>query len=81
MAHIAVHAASRVEHMDLTRCTTITDIGFQHWSVYAFPRLTKLCLADCTYLTDNAIVYLTNAAKGLRELDLVGLLLWLINFC
>jgi F-box/leucine-rich repeat protein 7 len=30
-------------------------------------------LADCTYLTDNAIVYLTNAAKGLRELDLVGL--------
>lgn len=70
MAHIAVHAASRVEQMDLTRCTTITDIGFQHWSVYAFPRLTKLCLADCTYLTDNAIVYLTNAAKGLRELDL-----------
>jgi hypothetical protein len=39
--------------------------------VYPFPRLTKLCLADCTYLTDNAIVYLTNAAKGLRELDLV----------
>ncbi|KAH7121037.1 hypothetical protein B0J11DRAFT_438382 [Dendryphion nanum] len=70
MAHIAVHAASRIEQMDLTRCTTITDTGFQHWSVYAFPRLTKLCLADCTYLTDNAIVYLSNAAKGLRELDL-----------
>ncbi|KAF2440080.1 RNI-like protein [Karstenula rhodostoma CBS 690.94] len=70
MAHIAVHAASRIEQIDLTRCTTITDIGFQHWSVYSFPRLTKLCLADCTYLTDNAIVYLTNAAKGLRELDL-----------
>ncbi|EEP76908.1 conserved hypothetical protein [Uncinocarpus reesii 1704] len=30
----------------------------------------KLCLADCTYLTDNAIVYLTNAAKALQELDL-----------
>jgi len=72
MAHIAVHAASRIEQIDLTRCTTITDVGFQHWSVYPFPRLTKLCLADCTYLTDNAIVYLTNAAKGLRELDLVG---------
>lgn len=70
MAHIAVHAASRIEQIDLTRCTTITDVGFQHWSVYPFPRLTKLCLADCTYLTDNAIVYLTNAAKGLRELDL-----------
>ncbi|KAF2261194.1 RNI-like protein [Lojkania enalia] len=70
MAHIAVHAASRIEQMDLTRCTTITDVGFQHWSVYPFPRLTRLCLADCTYLTDNAIVYLTNAAKGLKELDL-----------
>jgi len=72
MAHIAVHAASRIEQIDLTRCTTITDIGFQHWSVYPFPRLTKLCLADCTYLTDNAIVYLTNAAKFLKELDLVS---------
>lgn len=72
MAHIAVHASSRIEQIDLTRCTTITDMGFQHWSVYSFPRLTKLCLADCTYLTDNAIVYLTNAAKGLRELDLVS---------
>ena len=72
MAHIAVHASSRIEEMDLTRCTTITDIGFQHWSIYQFPRLTKLCLADCTYLTDQAIVALTNAAKGLKELDLVS---------
>jgi F-box/leucine-rich repeat protein 7 len=72
MAHIAVHAANRIESIDFTRCTTITDVGFQHWSVYPFPRLTKLCLADCTYLTDNAIVYLTNAAKGLKELDLVS---------
>ena len=72
MAHIAVHTAARIEQIDLTRCTTITDVGFQHWSVYPFPRLSKLCLADCTYLTDNAIVYLTIAAKGLRELDLVS---------
>jgi F-box/leucine-rich repeat protein 7 len=72
MAHLAVHASSRLEEVDLTRCTTITDQGFQHWSIYQFSRLTKLCLADCTYLTDNAIVYLTNAAKGLRELDLVS---------
>ncbi len=72
MAHIAVHASSRLEQLDLTRCTTISDQGFHHWSVYPFPRLRKLCLADCTYLTDNAIVYLTNAAKGLRELDLVS---------
>ncbi|CAG8959315.1 hypothetical protein HYFRA_00013085 [Hymenoscyphus fraxineus] len=70
MAHLAVHAHSRLESMDLTRCTTITDGGFQHWSIYRFDRLERLILADCTYLTDNAIVYLTNAAKGLRELDL-----------
>jgi F-box/leucine-rich repeat protein 7 len=74
MAHIAVHASSRLEEMDLTRCTTISDGGFQHWSIYPFPRLRKLCLADCTYLTDHAIVCLTNAAKGLKELDLVSAL-------
>lgn len=71
MAHLAVHAHSRLESIDLTRCTTITDGGFQHWSIYKFARLERLILADCTYLTDNAIVYLTNAAKGLKELDLV----------
>ncbi|KAK8251248.1 hypothetical protein IWZ00DRAFT_230112 [Phyllosticta capitalensis] len=70
MAHIAVHASTRLQEIDLTRCTTITDQGFQHWSVYPFPNLTKICLADCTYLTDNAIVFLTNAAKNLKELDL-----------
>jgi len=71
MAHLAVHAHSRLQSIDLTRCTTITDGGFQHWSIYKFAKLERLILADCTYLTDNAIVYLTNAAKGLRELDLV----------
>ncbi|KAH8679975.1 hypothetical protein BGZ60DRAFT_369928 [Tricladium varicosporioides] len=70
MAHLAVHAHSRLQSIDLTRCTTITDGGFQHWSIYKFTNLQRLILADCTYLTDNAIVYLTNAAKGLRELDL-----------
>lgn len=72
MAHLAVHAHSRLQSIDLTRCTTITDQGFQHWSLYKFTKLEKLILADCTYLTDNAIVYLTNAAKGLKELDLVS---------
>jgi F-box and leucine-rich repeat protein 7 len=72
MHHIASHAALRVEQVDLTRCTMITDQGFQYWGNTQFTRLRKLCLADCTYLTDNAIVYLTNAAKGLQELDLVG---------
>lgn len=70
MAHLAVHAHSRLESINLTRCTTITDAGFQHWSIYRFENLRKLVLADCTYLTDNAIVYLCNSARGLRELDL-----------
>ncbi|KAI9781525.1 MAG: hypothetical protein M1839_005940 [Geoglossum umbratile] len=83
MAHLAMHAASlstqrsypppthlRLEQNDLTQCTIITDQGFLHWSIYQFWRLRKLCLEDCTYLTDNAIVYLTDAVKGLRELDL-----------
>lgn len=73
MAHLAVHAHSRLRSIDLTRCTTITDGGFQHWSMYRFVKLERLILADCTYLTDNAVVYLTNAAKGLKELDLVCL--------
>jgi F-box/leucine-rich repeat protein 7 len=72
MAHLAVHAHTRLQSIDLTRCTTITDGGFQHWSIYKFAKLERLILADCTYLTDNAIVYLTNAAKGLKELDLVS---------
>lgn len=71
MSHLAAHAARRLEHVDLTRCTTITDQGFQSWSMTRFERLRSLCLADCTYLTDSAIVFLTNAAKGLRSLDLV----------
>ena len=72
MSHLAAHASKRLEHVDLTRCTTITDQGFQSWSMTRFERLQSLCLADCTYLTDSAVVFLTNAAKGLRSLDLVS---------
>jgi F-box/leucine-rich repeat protein 7 len=71
MQHLAAHASKRLEHVDLTRCTTITDLGFQAWSLHKFDNLKSLCLADCTYLTDSAVVFLTNAAKGLRHLDLV----------
>ena len=74
MAHMAYHAAGRLEDIDLTRCTSITDQGFQHWGQFQFDKLTKLCLADCTYLTDNAIICLANAAKGLKDLDLVSLM-------
>lgn len=74
MAHIAAHASDRIESIDLTRCTSISDHGFQQWSIHNFPKLRKLILADCTYLTDQSIVSVANAARGLRELDLVCLL-------
>ncbi|KAK5091637.1 hypothetical protein LTR05_001822 [Lithohypha guttulata] len=75
MHHLAMHAASRLEFLDLTRCTTITDVGFGYWgqnsSNIKFTKLRKLILADCTYLSDQAIIYLTTAAgAALRYLDL-----------
>ena len=77
MAHIAAHAHTRIESMDLTRCTTITDAGFQFWGNVKFEKLRNLCLADCTYLSDQSIVWLVNGAGvGLRQLDLVSLALW-----
>ncbi|UKZ75949.1 hypothetical protein TrVFT333_003645 [Trichoderma virens FT-333] len=60
----------RLESLSLTRCTSITDAGFQSWAQFKFEKLTQLCLADCTYLSDNAIVALVNAAKNLTHLDL-----------
>ncbi len=70
MAHLAAHAAGRLESLCLTRCTSISDAGFQSWTPFRFQRLTRLCLADCTYLTDGAVVALVNAAKALTHLDL-----------
>jgi F-box/leucine-rich repeat protein 7 len=70
MAHLAAHASSRLQSLSLTRCTSITDAGFQAWAPFNFAKLTHLCLADCTYLSDNAIVALVNAAKNLTHLDL-----------
>ena len=70
MAHLAVHASSRLERLSLTRCTSITDAGFQSWAPHRFTTLTHLRLADCTYLSDNSIVALVSAAKNLTHLDL-----------
>jgi F-box/leucine-rich repeat protein 7 len=70
MAHLAAHASNRLESLSLTRCTSITDAGFQSWAPFKFEKLWTLGLADCTYLSDNAIVALVNAAKNLTHLDL-----------
>lgn len=70
MAHLAAHASNRIESLSLTRCTSITDAGFQSWAPFRFEKLQRLCLADCTYLSDNAVVALVNSAKNLTHLDL-----------
>lgn len=73
MHHLATHAAGRLQSLDLTRCTTITDTGFSYWGATAhkFLKLRRLVLADCTYLSDQAIIYLVSAAGvALRHLDL-----------
>lgn len=77
MAHLAnnQHVAASLEALNISRCTTITDWGFQTWSVTSgggrFSSLSDLKLSDCTFLTDQAIVYLVNAAPNLQNLDLV----------
>jgi len=70
MAHIASYASHRLRSLTLTRCTSITDYGFSSWTITQFPRLEHLVLADCTYLSDHAIVALVQAANQLTHLDL-----------
>jgi len=70
MAHIAHHAADRIESLDLTRCTSISDNGFHSWGVYEFKNLRRLILADCTYLSDQAIVGIVGGCRTLQDLDL-----------
>lgn len=73
MYHISLNANEGLESLDLTRCTTITDAGFQYWTYRTFPNLKKLSLKDCTFLSDKAIISVANAAPNLEILDL--------NFC
>jgi F-box/leucine-rich repeat protein 7 len=70
MAHLAAHASPRLQSLSLTRCTSVTDAGFQTWAAHRFTSLTHLTLADCTYLSDASVVALVSAAKNLTHLDL-----------
>ena len=77
MAHLANNdqVAANLEALNISRCTTITDWGFQTWSIRCigrFSSLRDLKLSDCTFLTDQAIVHLVNAAQNLQRLDLVN---------
>ncbi|KAK0251947.1 hypothetical protein B0A54_12832 [Friedmanniomyces endolithicus] len=70
MLHLALHASSRLTSLDLTRCTSISDAGFHAWGSARFPLLSRLVLADCTYLSDQAIVGIVGGCRGLKVLDL-----------
>lgn len=70
MYHIAENAAERIENLDLTRCTTITDKGFQSWTCKSFPNLKSLSLKDCTFLSDKSIIAIANSATNLEILNL-----------
>ncbi|KAK0906313.1 hypothetical protein LTR57_017846 [Friedmanniomyces endolithicus] len=70
MLHLALHASSRLTSLDLTRCTSISDAGFHAWGSARFPLLRRLVLADCTYLSDQAIVGIVGGCRGLKVLDL-----------
>ncbi len=63
-------ASDRIEFLDLTRCTTITDHGFSFWNFRSFHNLRHLCLADCTFLTDKSIISIASAANNLHSLVL-----------
>lgn len=70
MYYIAKNASLRLENLDLTRCTSITDQGFAHWNDSYFPNLKTLALKDCTFLTDKAISSIAKAANNLEILNL-----------
>ena len=70
MYHMAMFASDRIEFLDLTRCTTITDHGFSFWNFRSFHNLRHLCLADCTFLTDKSIISIASAANNLHSLVL-----------
>ena len=73
MQHIAVHAHTTLEALDLTRCTAVTDRGFGYWADTEFARLRELSIKDCTFLTDASIRAIARLARHLRHLNL--------NFC
>ncbi|KAG7664975.1 uncharacterized protein J8A68_001503 [[Candida] subhashii] len=70
MKHIAMQASDRIEVLDITRCTLISDLGFEYWQYRNFSNLKSLILKDCTFLTDKAMFAIANSAKNLETLNL-----------
>ena len=75
LKHISQYAFNRINRLDLTRCTGITDKGFQSWKSAGviFQNLHTLILSECVFLTDEAIFNITASCPFLKILN--------ISFC
>ncbi|SSD61849.1 uncharacterized protein SCODWIG_03610 [Saccharomycodes ludwigii] len=75
LKHIVYYAFDRIEHLDLTRCTGISDNGFRFWKqpqqrAGSFNNLETLILSECVFLTDDTIFSLTTCCPVLKYLNL-----------
>ncbi|GMM30077.1 hypothetical protein DAMA08_028220 [Martiniozyma asiatica (nom. inval.)] len=68
MKHISINLPNLLE-LDLSRCTTITDLGFISWLGNKLS-IQKLILRDCTFLSDKAIEAIPLTCPNLNFLDL-----------
>lgn len=68
LQHIKNNA--HLESLDLTRCTTITDMGFQNCSSSRYLTIKKLVLKDCTFLSDKTMESISISCANLETLDL-----------
>lgn len=62
-------APRKLRHLDLSRCTQITDYGLKAL-VYNVPVLEGLQLSGCNLLTESSISSLINTTPNLSHLDL-----------
>jgi F-box/leucine-rich repeat protein 7 len=70
MQHIINDMNDRVELLDLTRCTTITDNGFLNLRNNYFSKLHTFVLKDCTFLSDRVVEMISIYMKELEDLNL-----------
>lgn len=61
---------STLEYLNLQRCTTISDAGFENWQHQQMAALRSIDLSDCSFLTDKAIHRLVHAAPRLENVCL-----------
>lgn len=70
MALMGEKSNTRLEYLNLQRCTTISDAGFETWQQQQMAALRSIDLSDCSFLTDKAIHRLVHAAPRLENVCL-----------